>query len=250
MGINLYRRNLYGVDELIQNKEKIAYKVIKGDFKSNISFDITKKRICKIFKINGKRYERHKIIDSNFTYADSNWIKHLFKHCCFNCGSKKNLQIDHHMPLSLGYGLKVDDRYNAVLLCKKCNNQKSNLLPTKFYTSSQLRVLEISYDIYSHKDLFLDEYKSIDIENTIKIYENSLKEKKILYLEYLDYLWNKEKISKYRLKKLNTYKFYYIKDRKLQTIYGSIKYNFFFGSIDIGSITIKLKEIIGVTSWR
>ena len=238
MDINLYRGKPYGIDELIKKKEEIAYRIIKGDFKSKIPFNVTKKRICKIFKIKGKRYEKHKIIDSNFTYADSQWIKHLFEHCCFNCGSKKNLQIDHHMPLSLGYGLKIDDRYNAVLLCKKCNNKKSSLLPTKFYTSSQLKILETAYDVQTHKDKYIKGYKNIDIENTVDLYENSLKDKSLLYLDYLDYLWNQKKISKYRLKKGNFYKIYYIKDKKLQIIYGKIKYNFFEGKVDIENLKI------------
>jgi 5-methylcytosine-specific restriction endonuclease McrA len=250
MGINLYRRKLYGIDELVKKKEQIAYRIIEGDFRSKIPFNVTEKRIYKIFKVKGKRYERHKIIDSNFTYADSQWIKHLFEHRCFNCGSKKNLQIDHHMPLSLGYGLKTDEKYNAVLLCKRCNNQKSSLLPTKFYTPSQLKVLETTYDIQTHKDRYTDGYKNIDIENVIDLYERSLKDKILLYLDYLDYLWNHKKISKYRLKKGSFYKVYYIKDRELQIIYGKIKYNFFLGKIDIDDLKVKLRDIKGVILWR
>jgi len=250
MGINIYRRKLYGIDELLEKKEQAAYRIICGDFRSQVPFNVTEKRIYKIFKIKGKRYERHKIIDSNFTYADSQWIKHLFGHRCFNCGSKKNLQIDHHMPLSLGYGLKTDEKYNAVLLCKSCNNQKSSLLPTKFYTSSQLKILETAYDIQTHKDKYIGNYKNIDIENLIDLYEKYLKDKTLLYLDYLDYLWNQKKTSKYRLKKGIFYKVYYIKDQKLQIIYGKIKYNFFLGKIDINNLKIRLRDIKGVILWR
>ena len=245
MDINLCKEEKpYGINELIRKKEEIAYRVIQGDFKNKISFSITEKRINKIFKVKSKRYERHKIIDSNFTYADNQWIKHLFEHRCFNCGSKKNLQIDHHMPLSLGYGLKIDDKYNAVLLCKRCNGQKSSLLPTKFYTPSQLKILEISYDIHTHKDKHIDNSKNIDA--IIDFYEKSLKDKALVYLEYLDYLWNQKKISKYRLKKEKFYKIYYIEDGKLQIISGKIKYNFFLGILIVDDKKIKLKNIKGV----
>lgn len=154
------------------------------------------------------------------------------------------------MPLSLGYGLKNINKYNAVLLCKKCNNKKSNFLPTKFYTSSQLKILETTYNIQTHKNIDIDGYKNIDIENIIDLYENSLKNKNLLYLDYLDYLWNQEKISKYKLKKNTFYKFYCIKGGSLQIIYGKIKYNFFLGQVVIDSIKIKLKDIKGITLWN
>ncbi|UUV17762.1 HNH endonuclease [Fusobacteria bacterium ZRK30] len=177
-------------------------------------------------------------------------MKHLFEHRCFNCGSKKNLQIDHHMPLSLGYGLKIGDMYNAVLLCKRCNNQKSSLLPTKFYTPSQLKILETVYDISTHKNKYTDNYKNIDIENIIDLYEKSLKDKALLYLDYLDYLWNQKKTSKYRLKKGNFYKVYYTNEQRLQTICGKIKYNFLLGKLDIDSRKVRLRDIKGVILWR
>ncbi|OQY42731.1 MAG: hypothetical protein B6227_00995 [Fusobacteriia bacterium 4572_74] len=150
------------------------------------------------------------------------------------------------MPLSLGYGLKIGDRYNAVLLCKRCNNQKSSLLPTKFYTLSQLKILETTYDIHSHKDKYINNYKNIDIENIIDFYEKSLKDKALVYLNYLDYLWNQKKISKYRLKKGIFYKIYYIDKQKLKVIYGKIKYNFFGGKIIIDNTKIRLKDVKGV----
>ena len=154
------------------------------------------------------------------------------------------------MPLSLGYGLKIGDKYNAVLLCKKCNNQKSSLLPTKFYTPSQLKILETAYDVHTHKEKYTNNPKNIGIENLIDLYERSLRDKAFLYLDYLDYLWNQKKISKYRLKKGNFYKVYYIKDQNLQILYGKIRYNFFLGKIDINGLKINLKDIKGVILWR
>ena len=238
------------INKLIIKKRTIAYRIVKGDFKSKIPFEVTEKRINKIFKIKGKRYETHKIIDSNFTYSDSKWIKHLFNHECFNCGSKKNLQIDRHMPLSLGYGLKIGEDYNAVLLCKKCNNKKSNLLPIKFYTSSQLKELVSTYNIKTHLEEFKKKHNLLDVENLVNIYEHMMKENYQLYLDYLKFLWNKEKISKYRLKKGNIYKIYYLKGEGIEIIYGKIKYNFFLRKIYINNLKIRLTDVKGVVLWE
>ncbi len=238
------------IEELIIKKKAIAYRIIKGDFKSKIPFEVTKKRIDKIFRIKGKRYETHKIIDSNFTYSDNKWIRNLFNHECFNCGSKKNLQIDHHMPLSMGYGLKIGEDYNAVLLCKKCNNKKSNLHPIKFYTPSQLRDLEMTYHIRTHRDDNITPHENIHIEKLTLDYENSLKENNSIYLDYLTYLWSEKKLSKYRLKKGNLYKIYYLKDEGIEMIDGKIKYNFFLGKIYINNLKIRLIDVKGVVLWE
>jgi len=42
---------------------------------------------------------------------------------CVMCGSNKDLQYDHIIPLSLGGGNQVE---NIQLLCKDCNLTKSN----------------------------------------------------------------------------------------------------------------------------
>jgi len=146
--------------------------------------------------------------------------------------------------------LKIGEKYNAVLLCQRCNNQKSNLLPTKFYASSQIKILKTTYHINSYKDQYIDNFKSIDIENLIDFYENSLNNKVLIYLDYLDYLWNHRKISKYRLKKESSYKFYYLHGNKLQIIYGKIKYNFILGKIVINHTKIRLKDIKGITFYK
>jgi hypothetical protein len=153
------------------------------------------------------------------------------------------------MPLSLGFGLKIDDEYNAVLLCKKCNNKKSNLIPTKFYTNSQLKELVSTYGIKTHLEEFKKKHKLLDIENLVNIYEHTIEENYQIYLDYLKFLWNMEKISKYRLKKGNTYKIYYLKDRGINVKIGKIKYNFLFGTIYINNFKIKLTDIRGVVKW-
>ncbi len=110
--------------------------------------------------------------------------------------------------------------------------------------------METSYDICTHKGKHTADYKNINIENLIESYEKTLKNKALLYLDYLDYLWNQKKISKYRLKKDFFYKIYYIKDQNLQIMYGEIKYKFFLGKVDINGLEISLKDIKGVILWR
>lgn len=62
-----------------------------------------------------------------------------FGNQCFRCGAVENLALDHHRPLSRGYGLTFA---NAVLLCKSCNSQKHNKMPEEFYTQEELNRLE------------------------------------------------------------------------------------------------------------
>lgn len=101
-----------------------------------------------------KREEKHKsrdkrkINDANFTQADKKYIFEKFDYRCFNCGSKRNLTIDHHYPLEKGYGLKkMDGTYNAVILCEKCNRKKSNKMPENFYNGKQLQILAEKYGL-------------------------------------------------------------------------------------------------------
>lgn len=44
-------------------------------------------------------------------------------HQCKNCGSSENLEADHIVPHSKGGRTNMD---NAMTLCKKCNNEKSD----------------------------------------------------------------------------------------------------------------------------
>ena len=95
-----------------------------------------------------KRRDRNSINDFNFTKVDKKNIFERFEYKCFNCGSKKNLTLDHHYPLEKGYGLKNSDgTYNAVLLCSKCNKKKSNKMPENFYNRNQLQILSEKYGI-------------------------------------------------------------------------------------------------------
>lgn len=91
-----------------------------------------------------KRDYLEKNYDNKISKGDRLFVFKKFNNTCFKCGSKKNLTIDHHMPLSLGYKL---DKNNAVVLCRNCNKKKSNLMPEKFYTAEELEELERNYKI-------------------------------------------------------------------------------------------------------
>lgn len=86
-----------------------------------------------------RRRERKRYLDMQFTHEDLQRVYERFDFKCFNCGSASNLCIDHHRPLSLGYGLTLN---NAVLLCRACNASKSNRMPEEFYSQDKLKSLE------------------------------------------------------------------------------------------------------------
>ena len=95
-----------------------------------------------------RKRDRRKINDITFTQMDKKYIFEKFNYKCFNCGSKKNLTIDHHYPLEKGYRLKISEEiFNAVLLCEKCNRKKSNKMPENFYNKNQIQILSEKYGI-------------------------------------------------------------------------------------------------------
>lgn len=85
-----------------------------------------------------RRRELKRHIDMNYSAIDERMTRILFGNLCFKCESKNDLQIDHHYPLSKGFGLSLD---NAVLLCGYCNNSKNDSLPEKFYSQEQFERL-------------------------------------------------------------------------------------------------------------
>ena len=82
-----------------------------------------------------RRRERKHNLDLKLTKVDVQYIYARFYYRCFKCSNPENLQIDHHYPLSKGFGLSLK---NAVLLCKQCNISKRDKLPEEFYTINQL----------------------------------------------------------------------------------------------------------------
>lgn len=88
-----------------------------------------------------RRRELKLALDFLLTKEDVKAIYERFDYQCFNCNSKERLEIDHHYPLSKGFGLTLK---NAVLLCKSCNSSKHNKMPEDFYTKEKL--MELQYD--------------------------------------------------------------------------------------------------------
>jgi len=65
--------------------------------------------------------------------------KKAFQNKCANCGSEKNLSIDHHFPLCKNNPLTLQ---NAVVLCISCNSRKGIKDPGDFYTQERLEYVE------------------------------------------------------------------------------------------------------------
>lgn len=91
-----------------------------------------------------KRREQKKLIESGFSFQDAMTVKAQFDHKCFNCDSTKDLAIDHHYPLQLGFSLAIT---NAVLLCRSCNSAKHCKMPEEFYSTEQLEILNTVFGV-------------------------------------------------------------------------------------------------------
>ncbi len=88
-----------------------------------------------------------------------------FRHRCFNCESEKDLEFDHHLPLSKGYALKSRETgSNTVVLCRRCNREKGNKLPYEYYSRDKLRKLE-ELGIRSH--LYYSSARIVEIEKLL-----------------------------------------------------------------------------------
>ncbi len=86
-----------------------------------------------------RRRDRKNNLDTQYSVMDEQFTRALFDDRCFACESRDHVQIDHHYPLSAGFGLTRD---NAVLLCRSCNASKGSSMPHEFYSPKQLQALE------------------------------------------------------------------------------------------------------------
>lgn len=98
-----------------------------------------KGRLCAQQKARRRR-DKKAMLDMSLTQADVQSLRSVFNHQCFNCGSTEYLELDHHRPLSRGYGLT---HCNVVLLCKSCNSSKGNKMPEEYYTAEQLEAINM-----------------------------------------------------------------------------------------------------------
>lgn len=104
---------------------------------------------------NKEKYELSKKLSKIFVYpviwdiANEKFFQ-LFGYHCFKCSSPDFLVIDHHIPIIRGGHLVPG---NLVVLCKDCNNRKSDSPPDVFYSKPELDrlqpLLEAQHDIFS-----------------------------------------------------------------------------------------------------
>jgi 5-methylcytosine-specific restriction endonuclease McrA len=92
------------------------------------------------------RRAKKQMLHEEYSILDASFTRELFNNQCFNCGSTKDLVIDHVYPLSKGYALT---RKNACILCDTCNKSKTDHMPEDFYTHEKLWQLFCILSIHS-----------------------------------------------------------------------------------------------------
>lgn len=91
----------YGKKYYVRNKDRIR-KCNKEWIKNNYL------KYRKIANINDrKRRDREVAFGDNYSALDTQITYNVFKNKCFKCGSRKNLAVDHHKPLSKGFPLSI-----------------------------------------------------------------------------------------------------------------------------------------------
>ncbi|MDE2015955.1 MAG: HNH endonuclease [Patescibacteria group bacterium] len=88
--------------------------------------------------INNHRYnpDRSQVIHRNGRGFLKSQVKRLLKSSCGWCGVKKNLQLDHIIPICAGGG---SEDSNAQTLCVKCNNRKRDTIDMELMKSYRTR---------------------------------------------------------------------------------------------------------------
>lgn len=87
-----------------------------------------------------------------FTRKDIDKIFNLFDNKCFNCGSKKDLEIDHFYPLVKNFGLS-HRKFNICILCRSCNGKKKDKMPEDFFSKDKINEFENIRRIFINKIL-------------------------------------------------------------------------------------------------
>lgn len=155
----------------------------------NIKNIPNKKITGSTFKKPNKRKEIKNILKDHLSKKEKAHLLQKFDNKCFNCDSKKHLEFDHHIPLSKGYSYhQMGSPSNVVVLCKKCNKQKADKLPSHWYKPPQLKKLKdlgiIDETNYSSRKK--DILESLTIKKNIDIIEDAIKNNKLLIFDYID----------------------------------------------------------------
>ena len=138
--VRRYQATAYGkvIAKLSDKKRTGSIKRKLSHNRAGIKYKKTDKGRRTTLKASIRRRDLSKGFDIRLTAENINEIYSRFNNQCFNCGSKNNLTIDHHKPLSGGFGLSID---NAVILCNPCNASKCDRMPQEFYKPYQLEIL-------------------------------------------------------------------------------------------------------------
>jgi hypothetical protein len=117
----------------VKNKDKISIYCEEWKCKN-------KERVREFGRISARqRRARQENLCENYGVAEERITLKVFGKKCFKCKDDKNIQIDHHCPLSKGFALSVT---NAVPLCKICNLSKGTKMPEQFYTPKQINKID------------------------------------------------------------------------------------------------------------
>lgn len=137
-----YIRYIEKIEE-IKEYNNSYYRNNKDRIKKNVSNWI-KNNKNKFKAIQARRRDRKNNLDCDISDVFILVVKKSFDNVCFKCKTKKDLCLDHHFPLSKGFGMNAK---NVVLLCKSCNSSKYNKMPCDFYTEDELNNINKIFDI-------------------------------------------------------------------------------------------------------
>ena len=119
------------------NKQSPEERYAKLKIRQKIYDQTTKGKAASVLK---RHRRRHLEGEVTLTAKDVEIIMEKFDYQCFKCYAKRDLTLDHHIPLIAGGKLEPS---NVVILCRKCNGIKAGKAPEEFYDSAELALLKI-----------------------------------------------------------------------------------------------------------
>ena len=123
-----YKRKYYQ-----KNKDRIkAYQIENRERSRILEREAYKNNPRKYLLKNAIRRHRMNSLISDFTSKDWESCLEYFDYSCAYCGSKKNLEQEHVIPVSKGGNYTVN---NIVPACKSCNASKNNRPLEKWYVA-------------------------------------------------------------------------------------------------------------------
>ncbi len=136
-----------------------------------------------------RRMELRKILHDTLSDSQKELELKRFGRRCYNCGTQKDLEFDHHIPLSLGYPLRDSEvGSNLVILCSSCNRRKGDMVPQEFYSVEKLKGLE-DLGVRSHLHYREDRIKEVEellYSERIKLLKGYIEDKDKIEFNYID----------------------------------------------------------------